>query len=159
MTIGWSAAAVCVAWLMAAVPAAAQTQPAPRVESVEVIASGFSGPGRRVKRSRLREAFSRGPAMVAQVGTEFRMTVRPRGRPDGAEVTLRWVWRAPRPIGIDSDTGKATREIVERATVRIGEAVRKSFRFASVEQIVKGTWRVEVWSGQRRLAVRRFAIR
>jgi hypothetical protein len=159
MKAGCSAAAVYAALLISAVAAAAQPQPAPRVESVQVISSGFSGPGRRVKRSRLREVFSRGPVMIAQVGTEFRMTVRPLGRPDGAEVTLRWVWRAPQPIGVDSDTGKATREIVEQATVRIGQAVRKSFRFQSVEQIVKGTWRAEVWSGQRRLAVRRFGIR
>jgi hypothetical protein len=97
--------------------------------------------------------------VTGQVGTKFDMTVRPVGQPEGAEVMLRWVWRAPRPIGKDDKTGKATREISEEAPARIGSEAQKSFEFRSEEQLVKGNWRAEVWNGRRRLAVRRFAIR
>jgi hypothetical protein len=97
--------------------------------------------------------------MTAQVGTSFGMTVRPVGQPEGAEVALRWFWKAPRPIGKDARTGKVVREVSEEAPARIGEEAQKSFEFRTEEQLVKGNWRVEVWNGRRRLAVRRFAIR
>ena len=66
--------------------------------------------------------------MTAQVGTSFGMTVRPVGQPDGAEVSLRWVWKAPRPIGKDARTGKMVREVSDEAPARIGSesAVRAS---------------------------------
>ena len=63
--------------------------------------------------------------MTAQVGTSFGMTVRPVGQPDGAEVTLRWVWKAPRPIGKDARTGKMVREF-PRGSARIGAEAQKS---------------------------------
>jgi hypothetical protein len=149
----------CAALLMLVTPALPQSTPAAHIDVLDVMSSGFSGPGEAVKRSRIRERFSRTPAVTGQVGTKFDMTVRPVGQPEGAEVTLRWVWRAPRPIGKDGKTGKAAREIVEEGTAKIGSETRKSFEFRSEEQLVKGNWRAEVWNGRRRLAVRRFAIR
>jgi hypothetical protein len=151
--------AVAFALLLVATPALPQAKPAAYVEVLEVVSSGFSGPGETVKRSRISERFSRTPAVIGQIGTRFDMTVRPVGQPEGAEVALRWVWRAPRPIGKDGKTGKAARQIVEEAPARIGSETQKSFEFRSEEQLVKGNWRAEVWNGRRRLAVRRFAIR
>jgi hypothetical protein len=151
--------AVAFALLLVATPALPQAKPAAYVEVLEVVSSGFSGPGETVKRSRISERFSRTPAVIGQIGTRFDMTVRPVGQPEGAEVALRWVWRAPRPIGKDGKTGKAARQIVEEAPAKIGSETQKSFEFRSEEQLVKGNWRVEVWNARRRLAVRRFAIR
>ena len=148
----------CAALLMLATPALPQSKPATYIELIEVVSSGFSGPGEAVKRSRIRERFSRTPAVTGQIGTKFNMTVRPVGQPEGAEVVLRWVWRAPRPIAKDGRTGKAARQIVEEASAKIGSETQKSLEFRSEEQLVKGNWRVEVWNGRRRLAVRRFAI-
>jgi hypothetical protein len=152
-------AVMAFASLLLATPALSQSKPAPHVDVLEVVSSGFSGPGEAVKRGKIRQRFSRTQAVTGQVGTKFDMTVRPVGQPEGAEVMLRWVWRAPRPIGKDDKTGKATREISEEAPARIGSEAQKSFEFRSEEQLVKGNWRAEVWNGRRRLAVRRFAIR
>jgi hypothetical protein len=149
----------CAALLMLVTPALPQSTPAAHINVLDVVSSGFSAPGEPVKRSRIRERFSRTPAWTGQVGTKFNMAVRPVGQPDGAEVTLRWVWRAPRPIGKNEKTGKASREIVEESPAKIGSETSKSFEFRSEELLVKGNWRVEVWNGRRRLAVRRFAIR
>jgi hypothetical protein len=149
----------CAALLMLMTPALPQSNTAPHIDVLEVVSSGFSGPGEAVKRGKIRQRFSRTPAVTGEIGTKFNMTVRPVGQPDGADVTLRWVWRAPRPIAKDAKTGKATREVSEEAPAKIGSEVQKSFEFRSEEQLVKGNWRAEVWNGRRRLAVRRFAIR
>ena len=149
----------CAALLMLVTPALSQAKPDAHIDVLEVVSSGFSGPGEPVKRGKIRQRFSRTPAMTAQVGSSFGMTVRPVGQPDGAEVALRWVWKAPRPIGKDARTGKLIREVSEEAPAKIGSETQKSFEFRSEEQVVKGNWRVEVWNGRRRLAVRRFAIR
>ena len=159
MTFSLRLAIGCVALLMLVTPALPQSNPTAHIEVLDVVSSGFSGPGEAVKRGKIRQRFSRTPAVTGQVGTKFNMTVRPVGQPDGAEVVLRWVWRAPRPVGKDEKTGKATREISEEAPAKIGSEAQKSFEFRSEEQLVKGNWRAEVWNGRRRLAVRRFAIR
>ena len=159
MTLLLRMAMGCAALLMLMTPALPQSKPATHIEMLEVVSSSFSGPGEAVKRGKIRTRFSRTPAVVGQVGTKFNMAVRPVGQPDGAEVALRWVWRAPRPIAKNERTGKASREIVEEASAKIGSETSKSFEFRSEELLVKGNWRVEVWNGRRRLAVRRFAIR
>ena len=159
MTLLLRAGIACTALFMLMTPALSQTKPAAHIDMLEVVSSGFAGPGEPVKRGKIRQRFSRTPAMMAQVGSSFGMTVRPVGQPDGAEVALRWVWKAPRPIGKDPRTGKMVRQISEEAPAKIGSETQKSFEFRSEEQLVKGNWRVEVWNGRRRLAVRRFAIR
>src|SRR5262245_39071495 len=101
MTFFLRIATGCAALLLLATPALSQSKPTPYIEVLEVVSSGFAGPGEAVKRSKFRERFSRTPAVIGEVGTKFGVTVRPVGQPDGAEVQLRWVWRAPRPIAKD----------------------------------------------------------
>src|SRR4051812_49140641 len=159
------AAVVCAAVWALAGPVRAQSQSdskaAARVEYVEIVSSGFGGPGEAVKRGKFREKFFNRTMLRTgvTVGTTFTMTVRPVGQPEGAEVALRFVWRAPRPIGKDSKTGKAIREITEDVTTKLGQEISKTFEFRTEEQIGKGTWRAEVWNGRRKIATRRFAIR
>jgi hypothetical protein len=159
MAFSLRVALACAALLMLVTPALPQAKPEAHIDVLDVVSSGFSGPGEPVKRGKIRQRFSRTPAAMAQVGSSFGMTVRPVGQPEGAAVTLRWVWKAPRPIGKDQRTGKLVRQISEEAPARIGSEAQKSFEFRTEEQLVKGNWRVEVWNGRRRLAVRRFAIR
>ena len=155
------AAMLCAALLAFASPALSQPKPVPHIEYVEIVSSGFSGPGEAVKRSKLRQRlFSRTLLMTGvKVGTTFGMAVRPVGQPEGAEVAIRFVWRTPRPGIKDDKTGKVTRELGEDVTAKLGEETQKSFEFRTEEQIVTGTWRAEVWNGSRKLATRRFAIR
>ena len=150
----------CAALVMLMTPALPQTKPAAHIDVLEVVSSGFSGPGEPVKRGKIRQRFSRTPAMTAQVGTSFGMTVRPVGQPDGAEVTL--------ALGLEGAAadrqGCQDRQVRARG-FRRGSGQdrqrrrRRASNSAAEEQLVKGNWRVEVWNGRRRLAVRRFAIR
>lgn len=155
------AATLCAAVLALASPALSQPKPVPHIEYVEIVSATFSGPGERLKRGKFREKFFTRTMLMTgvQVGTKFTMAVRPIGQPEGAEVALRWVWRAPRPIGKDNKTGKAIREIAEEATAKLGEETQRTFEFRSAEQVVKGVWRAEIWNGDRKVATRRFGLR
>jgi hypothetical protein len=139
-----------------AAPAAAQSS---RLEMLQVVSSGFSGPGETVQFGRIRRALSRTPAVIARPGTTFAMTVKPVGEPTGAEVTLHWVWKAPRPGAKDKASGKLVRQVTQDAAATIGTEVERDYVFKTEDDIVRGNWRVEVWNGVRRLAVRRFAIK
>ena len=128
MTFSLRVAVACMALVMLATPALPQSKPEAHIDVLDVVSSGFSGPGEPVKRGKIRQRFSRTPAMTAQVGTSFGMTVRPVGQPEGAEVALRWVWKAPRPIGKDARTGKVVREVSEEAPARIGSGSAEKLR-------------------------------
>lgn len=161
------AALVCAAVLAWAVPVQAQSQtpaqakPVPHIEYVDIVSAAFAGPGEKVKRGKFREKFFNRTMLITgvKVGTTFTMAVRPVGEPEGAEVTLRFVWRTPRPGIKDAKTGKFSREITEDVTAKLGEEISKTFEFRSEEQIIKGTWRAEVWNERRKIATRRFSIR
>jgi hypothetical protein len=160
------AAVVCAAVIALAGPARAQSQqsqskPAPHIEYVEIVSAGFGGPGEAVKRGKFREKFFTRTMLRTgvTVGTTFTVAVRPVGQPDGAEVAMRFVWRTPRPGIKDAKTGKFSREISEDATAKLGEEIQQTFEFRNEEQLVKGTWRAEVWNGKRKIVTRRFALR
>jgi hypothetical protein len=160
------AALVCAAVLALAGQVRAQSQqsqskPASHIEFVEIVSASFDGPGERVKRGKFRERFFNRTMLRTgvKVGTTFTMAVRPVGQPEGAEVALRFVWRTPRPGVKDEKTGKVSREITEDVTAKLGQEISKTFEFRTEEQIIKGTWRAEVWNGRRKIATRRFAIR
>ena len=59
---------------------------------------------------------------------------------------------------MDMKTGKLNRRVIEETTAKIGDETQRSYEFKEANDIVLGNWRVEVWSGARRLAVRRFAV-
>ena len=154
----WWIAAGIMAALVA--PAVAQVPaPAPRIEYADVEGSGFADPADVAKPGKIMRYFSRTPAANAHPGTAFGMTLKTVGQPEGAEVTLRWVWKLPRPGVKDAKTGKMVRQIDEEIPTKIGALVQHNFEFRDKEQIVPGKWRAEVYSGERRLAVRRFAIK
>ncbi len=152
---------ICAAALVLAGPAWSQPKPVPHIDYIEMVSASFAGPGERVKRGRFRETFFTRTMLMTgvQVGTTFTMAVRPVGQPEGAEVTLHFVWRTPRPGIKDLKTGKFSREISEDATAKLGEAIQKTLEFRSEEQLIKGTWLAEVWNGTRKIATRRFALR
>jgi len=158
---------VCAAVLAWAGPARAQSaspsqaKPVPHIEYVEIVSAAFAGPGEKVKRGKFREKFFNRTMLITgvKVGTTFTMVVRPVGQPEGADVAMRFVWRTPRPGIKDVKTGKFSREITEDVTAKLGEEISKTFEFRSEEQIIKGTWRAEVWNERRKIATKRFSIR
>jgi hypothetical protein len=138
---------------------AVSAQPAPHIDYVEVISSGYSGAGEAVRQGPVRRYVTHTPVRAANVGTKFDIKFRTAGQPDGTAVTLRMVWRAPRPGVKDAKTGKFNRVVMEEEMpTKIGADLERSFEFKEEGQIVRGTWRAEVWNGGRRLAMRRFAV-
>jgi hypothetical protein len=134
-------------------------QPAPHIAYADVVASGYSGPGDVVKQGPIRRFITHTPVRAVEVGTKFGITVRTVGQPEGADIKLRVVWRAPRPGVKDARTGKNSRVVgEEEVSTKIGADVERSFEFKDKAQIVRGSWRAEVWNGRRRLAMRRFAV-
>ena len=131
---------------------------APHIDYADVLSSGYSGPGEPVAQGPIRRNITHTPVRVAVVGTKFEMRIRTAGQPQGADIMLRFVWRAPRPGVKDAKTGKLDREIAEDVPSKIGAEVERTFEFKDQAQILRGTWRAEVWNGRRRIAMRRFAV-
>jgi hypothetical protein len=152
-------AAACAAMLSFA-PAFAQTPvPPPKIEYLDVEGSGFADPADVVAPGKIMRYFTRTPAAAAHPGTAFGMTVKTVGQPAGADIVLRWVWKLPKPGIKDDKTGKLTRQVVEEVPTKIGAVVQHNWEFRAKDDIVPGKWRAEVYNGERRLAVRRFAIK
>jgi hypothetical protein len=134
-------------------------QPVPHIAYADVVASGYSGPGEVVKQGPIRRFITHTPVRAVEVGTKFAITVRTVGQPDGADIKLRFVWRAPRPGVQDAKTGRNSRVVgEEEVSAKIGAEVERTFEFTNKAQIVRGSWRAEVWNGGRRLTMRRFAV-
>lgn len=146
--------------LLSLAPAFAQAPaPPPKIDFLEVQGSGFADPADVVAPGKIMRYFTRTPAAAAHPGTAFGMTVKTVGQPNGAEVVLRWVWKLPKPGIKDEKTGKLTRQVVEEVPTKIGAVVQHNYEFRDKDGIVPGKWRAEVYNGERRLAVRRFAIK
>ncbi len=139
--------------------AAAQVQPSARIEYVEVVSSGFGGAGEPAKQGPIRRFVTQTPVHAVKIGTTFSMKVRTVGRPEGADVVLRFVWRAPRLEGQTNKFLRFKRMNAVEVPTKIGAEVERTFEFKEQWQIVSGTWRAEVWNGRRRLAMRRFAVK
>jgi hypothetical protein len=128
------------------------------IDFAEVVSFGYSGAGTQLPQGPIRRNITHTPVRAVAVGTTFSMKVRILGKPDGADVALRFVFRAPRPGMKDAKTGALIREDAEDMKAKIGGEVERTFEFKEQAQIVRGTWRAEVWNGQRRIAMRRFAV-
>ncbi len=133
---------------------------APHIDYAEVVSAGFGGAGEAATQGPIRRYVTHTPVWTAKVGTTFSMKVRTVGHPDGADVTLRFVWRAPRLASTSSKIGRRFARMNEvEVPTKIGAEVERSFEFKDQAQIVSGTWRAEVWNGRRRLAMRRFGVK
>lgn len=155
--------AAAVLLLAPASPAPAQAPhgppQGPHIEYAEIIAAGYSGAGRPIAQGPIRRNVTHTEVREVAVGTKFDMKIRTTGEPAGADIVLRFVWRAPRPGIKDAKTGKFEREIAVDVPAKIGAEVERTFEFKEQDQVVKGTWRAEVWNGRRRLVMRRFAVK
>lgn len=152
---------VLAAVMLVAFAGAASAQapaPAAHIDYAEVLWSGFSGAGTPVAPGPIRRHVTHTPVRSVAVGTKFDIRVRVVGKPADADVTLRFVFRAPRPGMKDATTGALRREDVFEVKTKIGGEAERTFEFKDQSQIVRGTWRAEVWNGGRRLAMRRFAV-
>jgi hypothetical protein len=121
--------------LLAAGPAAAQVVQVERVDVIEAV-----------------------PDVRGVVGGEIALTVRPSGRPIGAPVMLREVWRLPLPGIRNPETGAVSLEISSQFEVRLGDQVRRRYVFDQPWKILRGEWLIEYWDGVRKLLNRKFLV-
>ena len=124
-----------LAALVAAGPASAQMVHVERVDVIEAV-----------------------PDVPGKVGAELALTVRPSGRPIGALVTLREVWRLPLPGFRDPVSGAVSLEISWQFEARLGDQVRRRYVLDQPWKIVRGEWLVEYWDGVRKLLNRKFIV-
>lgn len=126
---------LALAALVAAGPAAAQMARVERIDVLEAV-----------------------PDVSGRVGAELALTVRPSGRPVGASVMLREVWRLPLPGIRNPATGAVSLEISTQFEARLGDPVRRRYVLDQPWKILRGEWLVEYWDGVRKLANRKFIV-
>jgi hypothetical protein len=94
----------------------------------------------------------------ARAGSAFVLLIAIVGRPEGATVKLREVWRPPTPGARDPASGQTHLDFVSEVAVKLGENVRRSFVFDQAWKIVPGRWQVEYWDGVRKMQSRSFHV-
>ena len=95
----------------------------------------------------------------AMRGVSFGYHYRIVGTPDRAPVTLRVVTRYPKPGLRDPKTRKLSRRKAALVRFTIGdEAFQVVDLGAEGDQVLSGTWILELWYGERRLAQESFTV-
>jgi hypothetical protein len=134
---------------VAAGPARAQSA---KVERIDVLESGqYTG----ITLPKFVDTSLRVPG---KVGTRFGLRIRVVGRPADAHVTLREIWRLPRPGARDPSTGRNYLEVTTDFQARMSEAFVRGYSFDQAWQIVPGEWLIEIWDGVRKMHSHRFTV-
>lgn len=162
-------AATAIALLALTLASASASAQAPRVDRIEVLEYGIYaasvayaerdanwvlqsrvGDVRHVKRTR---------TVPAKLGVRFGFGFVVAGSPVGAKVTLRKVTRFP-PPGLRSPAAKEPLKVSQVAVTRtIGrEAGYVDYGFDDPWELVPGTWTIELWHGDRKLATQSFTV-
>jgi hypothetical protein len=162
-------AAAAIASLSLALASANAGAQAPRLDRIEVLEYGIYaanvayserdanwvlqsrvGDVRHVKRTR---------TVPAKLGVRFGFGFVVAGSPTGAKVTLRKVTRFP-PPGLRSPAAKEPLKVSEVSLTRtIGrEAGYVDYGFDDPWELVPGTWTIELWHGDRKLATQSFTV-
>ena len=147
----------------------AQAQQA-RGDRLEVVESGFYAARRTGKTEAPRTAtgftstiadvefLKDAPAETARIGTAFGVRFRSFGQRRNAKATLRTVWKIPAPGITNPKTGNTYREDVAQFTTTIGTLHVRGYRFSESWEVLRGTWTLEIWQGDRKLLTQSFAI-
>jgi len=97
-------------------------------------------------------------AIPARFGVEFGFEYRVVGAPDGAEVALRFVNIYPATGLADPASAKPILSDKFERTKKIGEVNYLGYGFEHDWELVPGTWKMEIWSGGRRLIQESFTV-
>lgn len=76
----------------------------------------------------------------------------------GDKVTLKRMIHVPEPGVHDPETGNTVLTSVVMADTRIGTMEIAGYQFGHDWEIVPGTWTIELWDGDRKLANQRFQV-
>lgn len=94
----------------------------------------------------------------ARVGVEFGFEYKLDGAPDGAEVTLRYVNVYPAPGLADPGSAKPVLSDTFERKKKIGAVNYLGYGFENDWELVPGTWTMEIWSGDHKLASESFTV-
>ncbi|MEQ1696078.1 MAG: DUF3859 domain-containing protein [Hyphomicrobiaceae bacterium] len=153
--------------LLAGFPAAAQSGRIDRVELISMgtykrvgelktIKSGDISTGQRTEANW--ELVNETNTITARTDITFGATLKFAGKPKGDIAKIRVVWHYPEPGITNPDTGKTKLTDEYETTQRIGDESSYCWNLSSTYTHVPGTWRLELWQGDRRLTNQSFKI-
>lgn len=94
----------------------------------------------------------------AQIGTDFGFRYRIVGKPQGARVNLKFITLIPAPGIRNPTTGNTTVRGEYSRERTLGEETTRIYGFDYDWEIVPGSWTLEIWQGDRKLASRAFTV-
>jgi len=99
------------------------------------------------------------PATSARVGIGFGVRFRSFGARDGERAMLRSVWKIPAPGIVNPTNGSTFRESIADFATTIGSSHVRGYSFDETWEVVRGTWTLEIWQGDRKLLEKSFEIK
>ncbi len=113
-----------------------------------------SGTRQQLAGSKLIKATTTIPAVI---GTRFGFRFKLVGEPAGAPVAVKWILRFP-PPGIRDTRNQLQSSYEENIASAIGTEEYRDALFDDPGDLLPGTWSMEVWSGNRKMAEQRFTV-
>ena len=92
----------------------------------------------------------------AQIGIRFGIRFTPVGTPKGAIVKLKKVVLFPAPL--QPNSGPPISRSVTMLTAALGETQYTDYGFDDPWELVTGTWVIELWAGERKLASQIYTV-
>jgi Domain of unknown function (DUF3859) len=99
-----------------------------------------------------------GTQIEAKAGTVIGAELTVVGVPRGGKVPIKVMWRYPPPGLINPETKSANTEDEYTDVQVVGESFPVFWGMTQEWHLVPGTWTLEVWHGERKLAEQRFQI-
>ena len=128
-----------------------------RTETTAVEAAPGTATG-RVQKVINRKLVRATTTIPARLGVNFGIQYDIVGRA-GASATLKVVWLIPQPGIRNPKTGNTTvRDVFDRSSIVGSTNNFSGFSFTHAWEIVTGTWAVEIWDGNRKLASQSFNV-
>jgi hypothetical protein len=156
-----------MAFLALATGAGAQT---PYVDRIEILQSGIfqadetkkmAAPGTAAGAvsdlGNIRHVRTTG-SVPGQIGVRFGYRYRVIGRPNGANVALRFVTLIPSPGIRNPKTGNTVVRGEYSREKTIGGESYRDYGFDDPWEIVPGVWTLEIWQGDRKLVSQSFTV-
>jgi hypothetical protein len=94
----------------------------------------------------------------AQIGTTFGFRYKVIGKPDDAPVDLRQIVIFPPPGIVPSPSSKPIAQDEFALHTKIGQTSYASYTLEDSFELVPGSWTVEIWHGNRKLATQSFKV-
>jgi hypothetical protein len=99
------------------------------------------------------------PADTAKTGTRMGVRFTVAGKPSGGTARLRSIWFIPEPGIHDPETGNTYRQSRSTFEATVGDTLVRGYALEKPYEVIRGTWRLEISQGGRKLLERSFEIK